>query len=140
MELQAVYLSAFWGVAAVIVLLLAQWAVATITKGSQKGAVPGKIDAELGHESFVFRSQRTFMNTLENVSALLGTAFLAVLIGANAFWVAVLIWVWVLARVMHMALYYAIATNQNPSPRSYFFVLGVLANIGLLGLCIATLL
>ena len=37
-----------------------------------------------------------------------------------------------LSRILHMALYYAIATEKNPSPRSYFFLLGVVANIALL--------
>jgi hypothetical protein len=31
-----------------------------------------------------------------------------------------------------MVLYYAIATEKNPSPRSYFFLIGVVANITML--------
>jgi hypothetical protein len=37
-----------------------------------------------------------------------------------------------LSRILHMVLYYGIATDKNPSPRSYFFLLGVVANIALL--------
>lgn len=111
-----------------------------MAKGSQKGAIPGKIDPSLSHESFVFRAHRTFMNTLENITAMVTTSFLAMLIGADSSWTAVLIWTFVAARLVHMLLYYWIATEKNPSPRSYFFMIGLLANVGLLGLCIKTLL
>ena len=39
-----------------------------------------------------------------------------------------------------MVLYYAISTNVNPSPRSWFFLIGLVANIVLLGFCVAALL
>ena len=134
-----IYLSALWGIASIILLLFVQWAIATMAKGTKKGAIPGKIDLSLGHESFVFRANRTFMNTLENIPAMLGTCFLAVLIGVNAYWAAVFIWAFIAARIIHMTLYYLIATEKNPSPRSYFFMLGLLANLGLFSLCLITL-
>ena len=133
------YLASFWAITFIILLLLVQWLVATKSKAKQKGAVPGKIDPSLGHESFVFRAHRTFMNTLENIPAMLGTSFLAILIGANAFWNAVFIWAFVVCRVIHMILYYVIATEKNPSPRTYFFSLGLMANIALFVLCVKTL-
>ena len=139
MNLTDIYLTAFWGVAFIILLIIMQWFVATMTKASQKGAVPGKIDPALGHESFVFRSSRTFNNTLENIPAMFGACFLAILTGANPFWTAVFIWAFFASRVVHMVLYYVIATNKNPSPRSYFFMLGLLANVALFGLCVKTL-
>ena len=72
------------------------------------------------------------MNSLENLPVMLGTAFLALFAGVDAMWTGVLIWMFALSRILHMALYYAIATEKNPSPRSYFFLLGVVANIALL--------
>lgn len=134
------YLIALWGIAAIIALLFVQWFIASLSKGSQKGAIPGKLDPSLGHESFVFRANRTFANTLENIPAMLGTCFLAILIGADSFWMAIFIWVFVACRIIHMALYYLIATEKNPSPRSYFFALGLLSNLALFILCVATLL
>lgn len=134
------YLAALWGIVAIIALLFLQWFVASYSKGSQKGAVPGKLDPSLGHESFVFRSNRTFANTLENIPAMLATCFLALIIGANSFWTAVCIWVFVVCRIIHMVLYYVIATEKNPSPRSYFFGIGLLANIVLVVFCISRLL
>ncbi|RYG18187.1 MAG: MAPEG family protein [Chitinophagaceae bacterium] len=139
MPLIDTYLSAFWGITAIIALLFIQWLIATKAKTSQKGAVPGKIDPSLGHGSFIFRAHRTFMNTLENIPAMLGTCFLAILINANAYWVAIFIWAFVVCRIIHMSLYYLLATEKNPSPRSYFFALGLLANLSLFSLCVKTL-
>jgi uncharacterized MAPEG superfamily protein len=139
MVVSDVYLSSLWGIAFIILLLFVQWTIAIAAKGTQKGAVPGKIDSSLGHESFVFRANRTFMNTLENIPAMLGTCFLAVFIGVNPYWAAVFIWVFVASRIIHMTLYYLIATEKNPSPRSYFFMTGLLANVGLFSLCLIAL-
>ncbi len=139
MAFKSLYWMAMSGIAALLVMTLVQWLVATLSKGAQPGAIPGKIDPSLSHGSFVFRAHRTFMNTLENLPVMLGCAFLAILLEATPFWTGVFIWVFVLARLMHMALYYAIATEDNPSPRSYFFLMGFLANIALMVLCLTTL-
>lgn len=126
------YTLAFWGILVILVTVLVQAMVAAGTKASQPGAIPGKMDDSLSHSSFVFRSNRTVMNSLENLPLMLGTSFLALFVGANALWTGILVWVYALARIAHMALYYAIATEKNPSPRSYFFLLGLVANIALL--------
>ena len=140
MNLKDIYLTSFWGITFIILLIMIQWFVASKTKSSQKGAVPGKIDPSLGHESFVFRANRTFMNTLENIPTMLATCFLALLIGVNSYWMAIFVWLFFACRVIHMGLYYIIATDKNPSPRTYLFMVGLLANIGLLGFCLITLL
>ncbi len=139
MNVVEVYTGSFWGVFIIIFTWLVQLLVAASSKASQDGAVPGKIDETLSHSSFVFRSHRTFMNSIENVPVMLGTSFLAILVGASAFWSCLLIWVFAASRIVHMVLYYKIATEVNPSPRSYFFLIGLVANIGLLGLCAVTL-
>lgn len=133
--MQAIYGTAFLGLLVYLITLVVQALVAASTKASQQGAVPGKMDPSLSHSSFVYRSNRTFMNSLENFPAFIGAAFLAVFVGADAFWVGTLIWVFVVSRIIHMALYYVIATEKNPSPRSYFFLIGVVANIALLVVC-----
>ncbi|MGL4474393.1 MAG: MAPEG family protein [Shewanella sp.] len=133
------YTWAFWGIVVLIATLLVQALVAAFSKASQPGAIPGKIDASLSHASFVFRSNRTFANSLENITPMLGCALLAIFVGANAAATAALIWVMALARLVHMWLYYVIATEKNPSPRSYFYLLAMLANIALLLLCVITL-
>jgi uncharacterized MAPEG superfamily protein len=139
MNFKDIYLTSLWGIVFLILLLFVQWLIATKAKTSQKGAIPGKIDENLGHESFVFRAHRTFMNTLENIPAMIATCFLALLIDADPLWAAIFIWIFVVARIIHMTLYYVIATNKNPSPRTWFFMLGLFANLGLFGLCIKTL-
>ncbi len=134
------YTAVYWGILVAIVTLILQGVTAAASKGAQEGAVPGKIDESLSHSSFVFRSHRTFMNSLENIPAFLGAAILAVFVGADTFWTALYVWLFAGARIVHMVLYYLIATEKNPSPRSYFYLLGLLANIALLSLCGASLL
>ena len=133
------YTMAYWGVLIALVILLVQWVIASGQKAKQPGAVPGKIDDSLSHSSFVFRAHRTLMNSLENYPLMLGTVFLAFFIGVSAFWTGIFIWIFAIARLIHMVLYYAIATEKNPSPRSYFFMIGLAANVALLILCGITL-
>ncbi|NRB42089.1 MAG: MAPEG family protein [Pseudomonadales bacterium] len=133
------YRCSLLAIAVILVTLFIQWLVATGAKGRLPDAIPGKVPADIGHESFVYRSNRTHMNSLENISMMLGTSFLAILAGTSPLWVAICIWTFAFARIMHMVLYYAIATDKNPSPRSYFFGLGLAANIVLLMMAIVKL-
>lgn len=126
------YQFALWGILIIIATLLIQAFVGSGVKARQPGAVPGKVDPNLSHHSFVFRAHRTFMNSLENVPVMLATAFLAILAGASALWTAIFIWTFALARLVHMLLYYVIATERNPSPRSYFYLIGMISNAALL--------
>jgi len=127
------YQSAFWALWLVLVTVFAQGMIAAAIKAKQPNTIPGQIPDGLDHQSVVFRTSRTHLNSLENLTVFLGTALLAILVGADPTWTAGCIWVYALARLAHMGLYYAIATNKNPSPRSYFYLIGVLANLVLLG-------
>lgn len=115
-----------------LVMLLVQWMVATFSKAKQPNAIPGKIDENLSHDSFVFRAHRTFQNTLENSALFVGTVLFAFLLNVQSPVFAVCVWVYLAARVVHMVLYYAISTEKNPSPRTYFFLIGLLANVVML--------
>ena len=115
-----------------LVMLLIQWVVATFIKSKQPDAVPGKIDNNLSHDSFVFRAHRTFHNTLENSALFVGTVLLAFVLNVQSSIFAIFIWTYLIARIVHMVLYYVIATEKNPSPRTYFFLIGVAANIAML--------
>ena len=134
------YYMALCAIFLILLIWLVQWFIASSSKARQPGAVPGKIDPNLSHSSFVFRAHRTFMNSLENLPILLSTAFLAILVGVSPFWTGLLLWIYALARLGHMILYYQIATEKNPSPRTYFFMIGLIANVVLLMLCGLTLL
>ena len=140
MNFLADYATTHAGLVVILATVLIQQLIVSGKKARAPGAVPGKMDESLGHESVVFRTQRTWMNSLENLPAMLGTAFLAVFVGADPKWTGILVWVFAIARILHMALYYAIATNVNPSPRSWFFLIGFFANVVLLCFCVAALL
>ena len=95
--------------------------------------VPGIVDPALSHDSFVFRSDRTFRNSLENIAPFSGLSVLAMLAGFSPDRLAIAVWVYALARLLHMILYYRIATEKNPSPRSYFYAIGLFTTLYLIG-------
>ena len=99
----------------------------------QKGGYNvGIIKPELGQSSIVFRAHRTFQNSLENITPLMGMAIIAALSGYSSTKLTVVVWVYAIARIVHMVLYYKIATDKNPSPRSIFWAIGFLTNLYLM--------
>jgi len=128
----ASYSFAIWGLWLILLTVFVQAMVATVAHRKQQYYVPGIVNDKLSHESFVFRSHRTFLNSHENLLMMFGPALLGMLVGMDAYWLGMLVWVYAIARVLHMALYYALTTEANPSPRSYFFMVGFIANLVLL--------
>jgi uncharacterized MAPEG superfamily protein len=128
------YASALTALLALAVLMLIQFAVADFT-GIRAGHVPGT-PVGGGHDSFLFRATRAHANSNENLPLLLLLALLCILLGASAQWTANWLWVYFAARAAHMALYYADLRN----PRSAAFVVGTVAQLGLLALAVMALL
>ena len=128
-ETYALSLVGLWLILTTITL---QAIIATGAHRRQSKMVPGIVDPALSHDSFVFRSDRTFRNSLENIAPFFGLSVLAMIAGFSPDRLAIVIWVYALARLFHMILYYRIATEKNPSPRSYFFIIGVFASAYLL--------
>lgn len=126
------YSLTFWGLLLILSTLIVQSLIAAMVKARQPGAIPGKMNPELSHESFVYRSNRCLANSLENATMMLGTSVLAIFVHANPKWVGICTLGFALARLGHMCLYYVIATEKNPSPRSYFYLLGLALNVILL--------
>jgi len=126
------YASSFLGLWVILTTIVVQALVASVAHRRQKVYVPGIVDAALGHSSFVFRSDRTFRNSLENIVPLFGLAILAILTGYDAGRLAIVVWIYAVARIIHALLYYVIATEKNPSPRSYFYIIGFLATLFLM--------
>jgi len=133
------YLVAYCGLLFILATLLLQTMVATIAHRKQSRYVPGIVNETLGHDSFVFRSHRTFQNSLENAPLMFGTAIMGVLVALNPASLAATVWTFAIARFIHMVLYYAIATEKNPSPRSFFYAIALLSNLVLLGMIVAHL-
>jgi glutathione S-transferase len=52
--------------------------------------------------------------------------------GVRPEWLAATVWTFAIARLIHMVLYYAISTERNPSPRSYFYMIALLSNVVLM--------
>jgi len=115
-----------------ITMMVLQAIIATGAHRKQKEYIPGIVDEKLDHFSFVFRSHRTFMNSLENVPVFVLTAFLGIFAGIEASTLYWSVLVFTVARFIHMVLFYKIATNANPSPRSYFYMVGLITQVVLL--------
>ena len=124
-----IYQFVFIGLWLILATIVFQAMVMVSAHRAEKGYKVGKIDPDLGQESFFFRSYRTFWNSLENIVPILGMSIVAILAGYSAFKLSIVIWIYAISRIIHMILYYFIATEKNPSPRSLFWVLGLLATI-----------
>ena len=106
-----VYHSSLLGIWLMLATMVIQAIVAVRVHRRQKGGYsPGIVKPELGQSSFVFRSHRTFQNSLENIIPILGMAFLAMFSGYSPLKLSIIIWIYALARIAHMILYYKIAT------------------------------
>ena len=131
--MQETYALSLVGLWLILTTITLQAIIATGAHRRQSKMVPGIIDPALSHDSFVFRSDRTFRNSLENIAPFFGLSVLAMLAGFSPDRLAIAVWVYALARLLHMILYYRIATEKNPSPRSYFYAIGLLTTLYLIG-------
>ncbi|MDO6474615.1 MAPEG family protein [Alteromonas sp. 1_MG-2023] len=130
----SIYAYSLAGLLVIAATVFVQNIVAAVAHRKQSSYIPGKVSDELSHDSFVFRSHRTFHNSLENIYQFTLPALICIFLGAPTTVLAALIWLYAAVRIIHMALYYAIATEKNPSPRSYFYMTGVLLTVGVYGL------
>lgn len=131
--MQETYALSLVGLWLILTTITLQAIIATGAHRRQSKMVPGIVDPALSHDSFVFRSDRTFRNSLENIAPFFGLSVLAMLAGFSPDRLAIAVWVYALARLLHMILYYRIATEKNPSPRSYFYAIGLLTTLYLIG-------
>lgn len=123
------YVLSQWGLLFILFTMLLQAIIAMVAHRKQAHCIPGIMRESLGHESFVFRSHRTFQNSLENTPMMLGTAFVAMFSDFSSSYLAIAVWLFAIARFVHMVLYYVIATEKNPSPRSHFFGIALITNL-----------
>jgi glutathione S-transferase len=123
------YILSFLGLWVLIAMIIVQQFVYMKSKFKSDNAVSGIDDESLGHESFLFRSNRTFRNSLENILQFVLPVFIAMALGVFNITLAIVVWLYVFARIGHMVCYYKITTNKNPSPKSYFFLFGLFINV-----------
>ena len=123
-----IYHYSLLGIWVMLATMVFQAIVAAIAHRRQKGGFsPGVIKPDLDQTSFVFRTHRTFHNSLENIIPMLGMSFLAMFSGYSSLKLSIIVWVYALARIVHMILFYKIVTKNNPSPRSIPWAIGFLA-------------
>ncbi len=133
------YALTFAGLLVISATVFLQNIVAAVAHRKQSNYTPGKVSEELSHDSFVFRSHRTFHNSLENIHQFTLPALICIFLGFPGLLLETTVWLYAAARIIHMALYYAIATEKNPSPRSYFYMIGVLLTVVVYGFALYAL-
>ena len=127
-----VYQSVLLGLWLTLSIIIIQAVVLVRVHRRHKGYKVGVIDPALGQSSFFFRAYRTFWNSLENIVPLFGMAVIAMMSGYSPQKLSVIIWIYAVVRIIHMILYYKIATDKNPSIRSLFWATGLIANMYLM--------
>ena len=89
-----IYQSSLIGIWVILTTIMIQAMVAIrFHRGQRGGYKPGIIKPELNQSSIVFRSYRTFQNSLENIVPILGMTFLAMFAGYSSFKLAIIVWV-----------------------------------------------
>jgi len=126
------YQSVFFGLWLILSTIIIQAIILIRSHRKQKGYKVGVMDSSLGQESFLFRSYRVFWNSLENIIPIFGMALLAILSGYDSSTLSSIVWIYALTRIIHMFLYYFIATDKNPSIRTIFYLIGFFANLYLM--------
>ena len=128
-----IYKPVFFALWVILTTIFAQAVVLIVAHRMQKNYKVGVIDASLGQQSFLFRSYRTFWNSVENVVLIFPLVIVGILIDYDSNRLGIITWVYAVSRIGHMLVYYFIATDRNPSLRSVFWLFGFFAMAYLIG-------
>ena len=109
-------------------------AIVADVAGIRARHVPG-MPVTGGHDDFFFRAVRAQANTNESLALFVLLSLAAMLLGANGWLTNALVWVFVIARVVHMLAYYADVRTL----RSAAFGVGFLCLVGLLVVSLVSL-
>ncbi len=100
--------------------------------------VPG-MPLNFDHSNLSFRVLRTFQNSAEIHPAFMAPALVAVVVGAPVLATNISAGIYLAARLAYWAIYYAGVGKVTGGPRTMAFVVGLLANIVMIGLAISAL-
>ncbi len=109
-----------------------EMAILNFTSGVIKNGIHKQIDpekAEGGYHDLPYRAHRTYMNSVENAAPIFGAGFVGVMLGANAFWLNLLITIIVSLRILHAVLYYFKIGKMVGGPRTFVHVASVVLTI-----------
>ena len=109
-----VYQSTFIGLWLIVATIIVQAMIAVrIHRRQEGGYSPGILKPSLDHASIVFRTHRTLQNSLENLIPLLGLVVIALMSEYDSNKLSIIIWMYAISRIIHMILYYKIATKKS---------------------------
>ena len=114
------YYVSFIGIWALLTLIVIEAIISIGASRTQKRYVPGTTNPDLGPESFVFRSDRAFKNSLENIIPFLGAALLSILLSMDPVRLSRLVIIYVLARYIYTAVYYSCHKKESKLKKLIF--------------------
>lgn len=137
MDSFAAYAPALASVAIFAVVVMLFSPLSAIQKGKQ-GLAPGAEPAA-DYSDLAYRLHRVFENGTDTLSIFVATAGVAILAGANPFWINLLAGLTLASRLIMIFLHVAAVGNPHNGPRSFAYVGGwfcmlVMAILGLVAL------
>ncbi len=123
------YQPALLSMTLLVLAVLMQTGIATIFKirSNQKPGVPASGD----YHDITYRMYRTHMNSLETLPVFTVTLGLAIISGANSWWVNLLAGLYVASRYGYWFFYASNIGKFAGGPRSMLFGLGTALNVAL---------
>ena len=109
-----IYQIVFIGLWLILTTIVLQAMIMVGAHRAEKDYKVGKIDPDLGQESFFFRSHRAFWNSLENIIPFLGMSIVAILSGYSSFKLGIVVWIYAISRIIHTVSYTHLTLPTNP--------------------------
>jgi len=122
-EIVQPYTSALMALAVLVLLVVVQSFHSTFINGIKRDGTPGK-PVEGSHTDQHWRLYRAHQNSVENFSIFAASVFAAILVGVSVWWLTILAWVHVAARVAHWIIYIMGVGTIGGGPRTMAFVIG----------------
>ena len=129
MEQFAAYSHAIVSVAVFVILTLLLGPVSAVRKAGA-GVTAGGTPAE-DYGSPVYRLHRAYMNATESVGPFAAAVAMAILAGANPFWINMLASVFLVARILVLVVHVAGVGAMNQGLRSIVFGIGLFCTVAI---------
>jgi len=129
MEQFAQYSHALASLAAFALIVLLLSPLSAIPKEREKLA-PGS-DIPQGYDNRDYRVNRAYLNGVETLAAFVTVTLVAMLTGANPFWVNLLASLALVSRVIHLFVHIRGIGRPHRGPRTFAYVFGWACMIGI---------
>lgn len=117
-----------------ILIVLVQGAL--VGAGKAKANVTPGAQPDADYELDLYRSHRSHQNGAENIGAITATLVVCILVGVSAWWVNLLMGLYLVFRVIYVFVYAQNIGSPAQSVRTFVYVAGWAMNVILIGMAI----